>query len=124
MRIKTKDDRRQRIKYRIRKRVAGTEERPRLTIFRSVSHMYVQVVDDMTGRTLASASTAEPAVKGGLAKKATGGNVEGAKAVGKTIAERLIEKGVKRVVFDRNGFLYHGRVRAVAEAAREAGLEF
>jgi large subunit ribosomal protein L18 len=124
MRIKTKDDRRQRIKYRIRRRVSGSVERPRLTIFRSVSHMYVQVVDDASGKTIASASTVEPAVKGALAKKATGGNVEGAKAIGKTIAERLIEKGVKRVVFDRNGFLYHGRVKAVADAAREAGLEF
>jgi large subunit ribosomal protein L18 len=124
MRIKTKDDRRQRIKYRIRRRVNGTVERPRLTIFRSVSHMYVQVVDDASGKTIASASTVESSVKGALAKKATGGNVEGAKAIGKTIAERLIEKGVKRVVFDRNGFLYHGRVKAVADAAREAGLEF
>ena len=124
MRIKTKDDRRQRIKYRIRRRVSGTVERPRLTIFRSVSHMYVQVVDDASGKTIASASTVEPTVKGALAKKARGGNVEGAKAIGKTIAERLIEKGVKRVVFDRNGFLYHGRVKAVADAAREAGLEF
>ena len=124
MRIKTKDDRRQRIKYRIRRRVSGSVERPRLTIFRSVSHMYVQVVDDASGKTIASASTVEPSVKGALAKKATGGNVEGAKAIGKTIAERLIEKGVKRVVFDRNGFLYHGRVKAVADAAREAGLEF
>ena len=124
MRIKTKDDRRQRIKYRIRRRVNGTVERPRLTIFRSVSHMYVQVVDDASGKTIASASTVEPSVKGALAKKARGGNVEGAKAIGKTIAERLIEKGVKRVVFDRNGFLYHGRVKAVADAAREAGLEF
>ena len=124
MKIKTRDDRRQRIKYRIRRRVNGTVERPRLTIFRSVSHMYVQVVDDASGKTIASASTVEPSVKGALAKKASGGNVEGAKAIGKTIAERLIEKGVKRVVFDRNGFLYHGRVKAVADAAREAGLEF
>ena len=124
MRIKTKDDRRQRIRYRIRRRVSGSVERPRLTIFRSVSHMYVQVVDDASGKTIASASTVEPSVKGALAKKATGGNVAGAKAIGKTIAERLIEKGVKRVVFDRNGFLYHGRVKAVADAAREAGLEF
>jgi large subunit ribosomal protein L18 len=124
MRIKTKDDRRTRIKFRIRKRVHGTEARPRLTIFRSVAHMYVQVVDDMTGRTIASASTVEPTVKGAMAKTERGGNVAGAKAVGKTIAARLIEKGVKRVVFDRNGFLYHGRVKAVADAAREAGLEF
>jgi large subunit ribosomal protein L18 len=124
MKIKTKDDRRVRIKHRIRKRVTGTEARPRLTVFRSVAHIYVQVVDDMTGRTIAAASTLEPTVKGALPATARGGNVEGAKAIGKTIAERLIEKGVKRVVFDRNGFLYHGRVKAVADAAREAGLEF
>jgi large subunit ribosomal protein L18 len=124
MRIKTKEDRRDRIKYRIRKRVQGNQDRPRLTVFRSVAHMYVQVVDDMTGTTIASASTVEPKVKGALAKTAKGGNIEGAKAIGRTIAERLLEKGVKRVVFDRNGFLYHGRVKAVAEAAREAGLEF
>ena len=124
MRIKTKDDRRQRIKFRLRKRTTGNTERPRLTVFRSVTHMYVQVIDDMTGQTIASASTVEPTVKGALGKDAKGGNVEGAKAIGRTIAERLLEKGVKRVVFDRNGFLYHGRVKAVADSAREAGLEF
>jgi len=124
MRIKTKDDRRQRIKYRIRKRVQGTDARPRLTVYRSVAHIYVQVVDDMTGRTIASASSVEPSVKGALGEKARGGNAAGAKAIGKTIAQRLLEKGVTRVVFDRNGFLYHGRVKAVADAAREAGLEF
>ena len=124
MRIKTKEDRRDRIKYRIRKRVQGTEARPRLTVFRSLAHIYVQVVDDMSGRTIASASSVESAVKGSLGKAAKGGNVAGAKAIGKTIAERLQEKGIKRVVFDRNGFLYHGRVKAVADAAREAGLEF
>ena len=124
MKIKTKGDRRERIKYRIRKRVSGSEARPRLTVFRSVAHMYVQVVDDMSGRTIASASTVEPTVKGALPKAASGGNIAGAKAIGKTIAERLIGKGVTRVVFDRNGFLYHGRVKAVADAAREAGLEF
>jgi large subunit ribosomal protein L18 len=124
MRIKTREDRRDRIKFRIRKRVRGTEQRPRLTVFRSVTHMYVQVVDDMSGKTIASASTVEPAVKGALPKNAKGGNIEGAKAIGRTIAERLKEKGVTRVVFDRNGFLYHGRVKAVADAAREAGLEF
>ncbi len=124
MRIKTRDDRRQRIKYRIRARVRGTEGRPRLTVFRSVTHIYVQVVDDSTGSTIAAASTVEPAVKGAMGKDATGGNVAGAKLIGKTIAERLQEKGVKQVVFDRNGFLYHGRVKAVADAAREAGLEF
>ena len=124
MRIKTKDDRRERIKFRIRKRVRGTDERPRLTVFRSVAHIYVQVVNDADGKTIASASTVEPAVKGVLDQTAKGGNVAGAKAIGKTIAERLLEKGVKRVVFDRNGFLYHGRIKAVADAAREAGLEF
>ena len=123
MRIKTKDDRRQRIKYRLRKRTTGSGERPRLTVFRSVAHIYVQVVDDQSGRTIASASSVEPSVKGSL-KDAKGGNIAGAKAIGRTIAERLLEKGVKRVVFDRNGFLYHGRVKAVADAAREAGLEF
>ena len=91
MKIKTKSDRRERIRLRQRKRITGTAARPRLAVFRSVAHIYAQVIDDQ-----ASA----------------------------TIAERLIEKGVKRVVFDRNGFLYHGRVKAVADAAREAGLEF
>jgi large subunit ribosomal protein L18 len=124
MKIKTKEDRRVRIKYRLRKRMRGTEARPRLTVYRSVAHIYVQVVDDMTGRTIASASTVEPTVKGGLGKQASGGNVSGAQIIGKTIAQRLLDKGVKRVVFDRNGFLYHGRVKAVADAAREAGLEF
>ena len=124
MRIKTKEDRRDRIKHRIRKRVRGSEARPRLTVFRSVAHMYVQVVDDMTGHTIAAASTVEPTVKGALPKAAKGGNIAGAEAVGRTIAERLKEKGITRVVFDRNGFLYHGRVKAVADAARNAGLEF
>jgi large subunit ribosomal protein L18 len=124
MRIKTKEDRRDRIKHRIRKRVRGTDGRPRLTIFRSVSHIYVQVVDDMAGTTIASASSVEPAVKGTLPKAATGGNVAGAQAIGTTIATRLKEKGVTKVVFDRNGFLYHGRVKALADAARAAGLEF
>jgi large subunit ribosomal protein L18 len=124
VKIKTKDDRRERIKYRLRKRVRGSEARPRLTVYRSVSHIYVQVVDDMTGRTIASASSVEPSLKGALGKEAKGGNIAGAQAIGKTIASRLIEKGVKRVVFDRNGFLYHGRIKAVADAAREAGLEF
>jgi large subunit ribosomal protein L18 len=124
MRIKTKEDRRDRIKHRLRKRIQGSEQRPRLTVYRSVAHIYVQVVDDMTGRTIASASSVEPSLKGAFAKQAKGGNVAGAQAVGKSIAQRLIEKGVKRVVFDRNGFLYHGRIKAVADAAREAGLEF
>ena len=124
MKITTKDDRRERIKYRIRKRVRGSEARPRLSVFRSVAHIYVQVVDDATGRTLASASTVDAQVKGALTSTERGGNVEGAKAIGRTIAARLKEQGVTRVVFDRNGFLYHGRVKAVADAARDAGLEF
>ncbi|MGE0039848.1 MAG: 50S ribosomal protein L18 [Vicinamibacterales bacterium] len=124
MRIKTKEDRRDRIRFRIRKKVRGTAERPRLSVFRSVAHIYVQVIDDMAGRTLASASSVEPALKGEMTGEARGGNRKGAELVGKTIAERLKDKGVTRVVFDRNGFLYHGRVRAVAEAARSAGLEF
>ena len=124
MKITTKEDRRDRIKHRLRKRIRGSEQRPRLTVYRSVAHIYVQVVDDMTGRTIASASSVEPSVKGTFAKQAKGGNVAGAQAVGKTIAQRLMEKGVKRIVFDRNGFLYHGRIKAVADAAREAGLEF
>jgi large subunit ribosomal protein L18 len=124
MKIKTKDDRRVRIQLRQRKRIAGTSERPRLSVFRSVTHIYAQVIDDMTGRTLVSASTVEPSVKGSFAKNVRGGNVKGAEAIGQVIAERSIEKGIKRVVFDRSGFLYHGRIRAVADAARKAGLEF
>jgi large subunit ribosomal protein L18 len=124
MRIKTKEDRRERIKHRIRKRVRGTDTRPRLTVFRSVAHIYVQVVDDSTGQTIASASSVEPAVKATLGATVRGGNVAGAQAIGRAIAERLKAKGVTRVVFDRNGFLYHGRIKAVADSAREAGLEF
>ena len=124
MRIKTKEDRRDRIKYRIRKRMTGTSQKPRLSVFRSVSHIYVQVIDDMNGQTIASASTVDPKVKGGMPKGVAGGNIKGAELIGKAIAERLKEKGITKVVFDRNGFLYHGRVRAVAEAARSAGLEF
>ena len=124
MKINTTKDRRRRIALRQRKRIAGSTERPRLRIFRSVSHIYAQVIDDMTGTTLAAAASTEPALKGTFEGTIKGGNVAGAKALGKTIAERLIAKGIKRVVFDRGGFLYHGRIRAVAEAAREAGLEF
>ncbi|MGH9140269.1 MAG: 50S ribosomal protein L18 [Vicinamibacterales bacterium] len=124
MRIKTKDDRRVRIQLRQRKRIAGTKQRPRLSVFRSVAHIYAQVIDDLTGETLVSASTVEPSVKGALDKAARGGNLKGAEAIGKVIAQRSIEKGIKRVVFDRSGFLYHGRIRAVADAARKAGLEF
>jgi len=124
MKIKTKQDRRHRIQLRTRKRLRGTAARPRLTVFRSVAHIAVQAVDDAAGRTLASASSVEPAVRAGFTGGATGGNVKGAAQLGTLIAERLAAKGITQVVFDRSGFLYHGRIKAVAEAARAAGLEF
>jgi large subunit ribosomal protein L18 len=102
---------------RIRRKVRGTAQRPRLAIFRSLNHIYAQLVDDDAGSTLASASTVEKDLAGG-----TGGNVEAARRVGRAIAERALAKGIEQVVFDRGGFRYHGRVRALAEAAREAGL--
>jgi large subunit ribosomal protein L18 len=124
MKITTKGDRRHRIQLRQRKRIAGDKARPRLSVFRSVAHIYAQVIDDMTGQTLVSASSVEPSLKGAFAKDVRGSNRKGAEAVGKAVAERSIEKGITRVVFDRSGFLYHGRIRAVADAARKAGLEF
>src|SRR5262249_52922735 len=124
MKITTKADRRERIHLRQRKRIMGTRQRPRLSVFRSVSHIYAQVIDDMTGQTLVSASSSEPSLKGAFAKDVRGGNLRGAEAIGKAIAERSAEKGIKKVVFDRGGFLYHGRIRAIADAARKAGLEF
>jgi large subunit ribosomal protein L18 len=124
MKIKTTKDRRKRISLRQRKRISGTPERPRLRVFRSVAHIYAQVIDDMSGTTLAAAASTEPGLKSVFSKETHGGNLSGAKALGKTIAERLQEKGIKRVVFDRGGYLYHGRIKAVADAAREAGLEF
>jgi large subunit ribosomal protein L18 len=124
MKIKTKDDRRKRIQFRQRKRISGTKARPRLSVFRSVTHIYAQVIDDLTGQTLVAASSVEPTIKGAFAKGIAGGNLKGAEAIGQVIAERSIEKGITRVVFDRSGFLYHGRIRAVADAARKAGLEF
>ena len=102
----------------------GTPERPRLTVFRSLSHIYVQVVDDMKGETLVAASSVEPSIKSSFAKDVRGGNLKGAQAIGEVIAKRAMDKGIKRVVFDRSGFLYHGRIRAIADAARKAGLEF
>jgi large subunit ribosomal protein L18 len=124
VKIETKKDRRQRVRLRARKRYAGSADRPRLAVFRSVSHIYVQAIDDATGTTLAAASSSEPTVKAQLSGEVRPGNRGGAATVGRVVAERLKEKGITRVVFDRGGFLYHGRVRAVAEAAREAGLEF
>ena len=124
MKIKNTKDRRKRISLRQRKRINGTPERPRLRVFRSVSHIYAQVIDDMSGTTLASAASTEPTLKTVFAEKTRGGNIAGATALGKAIAERLKEKGINRVVFDRGGYLYHGRIKAIADAAREAGLEF
>jgi large subunit ribosomal protein L18 len=124
MKIKTKEDRRHRIQLRQRKRIAGSKERPRLSVFRSVTHIYAQVIDDGSGQTLASASSIDAGIKGAFGKGVTGGNLKGAEAIGQAIAQRSIEKGITRVVFDRSGFLYHGRIRAVADAARKAGLEF
>jgi large subunit ribosomal protein L18 len=124
MKIETKKDRRARIRFRLKKRAIGSTDRPRLAVFRSEAHIYAQVIDDIAGLTLVSASTTEPAVKARLADGARGSNLKGAQTIGQVVAERLKEKGVTRVVFDRGGFLYHGRVKAVADAAREAGLEF
>lgn len=112
---------RQRKHIRVRKKVVGTTERPRLNVYRSLNHMYAQIIDDSNGTTLASASTLDEAIKG---KVAFGGNKDAAKEVGKLVAVKAIEKGIKAVVFDRGGYIYHGRVKELAEAAREAGLEF
>ncbi len=106
---------------RVRKKVTGTTERPRLNVFRSLKNIYVQIIDDSTGNTLVSASTLDAALKG---KVACGGNKEAAKEVGKLIAAKAVEKGIKQVVFDRGGYIYHGRVKELADAAREAGLDF
>lgn len=106
---------------RVRRKIRGTAERPRLSVFRSAKHIYAQIIEDTTGRTLATASTTAKEVADG--QKYTG-NVEAAKAVGTAIAKKALEQNIKQVVFDRNGFLYHGRVKALADAAREAGLSF
>jgi large subunit ribosomal protein L18 len=111
---------RQRVHTRIREKMSGTAERPRLNVYRSLNHIYTQLIDDLNGVTLASASSFGKKSE----EKNYGGNVAAAKSVGKLIAERAQEKGIKKVVFDRGGYLYHGRVKALAEAAREAGLEF
>ena len=124
MKVKTKKDRRTRVRLRQRQRISGTPERPRLAVSRSLAHISAQVIDDRAGRTIAAASSTEPAVKGRFEDGARGGNKAGARIVGAVVAERALQAGVTRVVFDRGGFLYHGRVRSVAEAAREAGLEF
>ena len=135
----TKNEKRGHIHDRIRKKMQGTAERPRLNVYRSLNHIYVQVIDDLHGKTLVSASTAEGQKakskkaegkkaedqdEGKKAQRPSGGNVASAKAVGTTIAERAKAQGVTKVVFDRGGYIYHGRVKALADAAREAGLKF
>jgi len=119
--MKTKEDIRARIHRRIRKKISGTPERPRLAVFRSQAHIYAQVIDDGTGRTVCSASSLDEALKSDAKR---GANVAAAKAVGSLIATRAKEKGVLAVVFDRGGFQYHGRIKALADAAREGGLKF
>jgi large subunit ribosomal protein L18 len=116
---KTKQQIRRAIHKRIRNKIAGTQERPRLAVFRSLDHIYAQVIDDSRGTTLVAASTTEPAWG-----KRTGGNIAAAKEIGKLIAERAKEKGIDTVIFDRGGYIFHGRVKSLAEAAREAGLKF
>jgi large subunit ribosomal protein L18 len=112
---------RKRKHIRVRNKISGTGDRPRLCVFRSLLHIYAQVIDDTTGNTLASASTLDKEVK---EQNITNGNIKGAAAVGKLIAARALDKGIANVVFDRGGYIYHGRVAALAEAAREAGLKF
>jgi large subunit ribosomal protein L18 len=116
-----KHELRRRRHYRLRRKVVGTPGRPRLAVFRSLNHIYAQVIDDTAGHTVAAASTLDPPIR---SEGKSGGNVHAAAAVGRLIAERARESGVQRVVFDRGGFKYHGRVRQLAEAAREGGLEF
>ena len=118
--MKTKEEIRLRIHRRIRKKISGTPERPRLAVFRSQAHIYAQVIDDGTGRTVCSASSLDEALKSGSKR---GANVAAAKAVGSLIATRAKEKGVDAVVFDRGGIKYHGKVKALADAAREKGLK-
>lgn len=117
MATNSRADIRQAVHSRIRKKVRGTAEQPRLAVYRSLNHIYAQVIDDVNGKTIVSASTAEDNLKG-----ATGGNIEAAQRVGKAIAERAISAGISQVVYDRGGYVYHGRVKALIDASREAGL--
>ena len=118
--IKRPDTRGQRIKRhnRVRGKISGTAERPRLNVFRSKANIYAQIIDDVTGNTLVAASTVEKAFEG------NGGNCDAAKKIGAVVAERALQKGIEEVVFDRGGYIYHGRVKALADGAREAGLKF
>ncbi len=111
---------RQKRHRRVRKTVFGTPERPRLNVYRSLDHIYAQIIDDAQGHTLASASSLDASLRGDK----NGGNIEGAQAVGRLVAERAQTAGITKVVFDRGGYLYHGRIKALADAAREGGLEF
>ena len=120
-RPKTRREARLRRHRRVRKKVFGTAERPRLSVFRSHKHIYAQIIRDDIGETLAHASTLDPQLRGRLSST---GNVEAAREVGKLIGERALAAGIRKVVFDRGGYLYHGRVKALADGAREAGLEF
>ncbi|SIS71381.1 50S ribosomal protein L18 [Alicyclobacillus vulcanalis] len=113
-----RNEARKRRHVRVRSKVFGTPERPRLNVFRSNKHIYAQLIDDTVGHTITSASSLEKGFEG------NGGNIEGARQIGRLIAERALAKGYKKVVFDRGGYLYHGRVQALADAAREAGLDF
>ena len=117
----SKDGQRRRVHARVRTRVTGTAERPRLCVYRSLGHIYAQIIDDRTGRTIVSASSVDKLTKQNLKG---GGNIASAKAIGKNVAERAKAAGVVKVVFDRGGYKYHGRVKALADAAREAGLQF
>ncbi len=117
---RTKKDLRIRKHQRVRRKISGSPERPRLAVFRTLNQIYVQAIDDVNGRTLASASTVEKEFRG---EGKSGGNIDAAKLVGDSIAKRLLEKGIDNAVFDRGGYPYHGRVKALAEAAREAGLK-
>lgn len=117
MASKSRADIRRGVHSRIRKKVNGTQERPRLAVYRSLNHIYAQVIDDVNGKTLAAASTTEKDLKG-----STGGNIEAAQKIGRAIAERALSAGVANVVYDRGGYVYHGRVKALLDATREAGL--
>jgi large subunit ribosomal protein L18 len=118
--ISSKNSNRRHVHERIRKKILGTEERPRLNVYRSLNHVYVQLIDDVRGTTLVAAHSAE----GKKGERRNGGNLAAAKEVGKAIAERAQAKGITKVVFDRGGYIYHGRIKALADAAREAGLKF
>lgn len=119
--IKGRENKRKLRHTRVRKKVKGTSERPRLNVFKSLNHIYAQIIDDTADRTIVAASSNDKEMKG---KMKTGGNIEAAKMVGTLVAARAVGKGLKKVVFDRGGYIYHGRIKALAEAAREGGLEF